>query len=36
MRPYGYLIDCGYKGLTKNGWMLFTTEQEYIEYLEDD
>ena len=31
----GYPTSSGYKGWTKNGWMLFETEGAYKEYMED-
>ena len=34
---YGYYIPSGYKGKLKDGrWMLFATEQEYIEYMNEE
>lgn len=32
---YGYYISSGYKGLVNGVWMLFPTEDEYIEYLRE-
>lgn len=32
---YGYPISCGYKGLVDGKWMLFATEAEYREYIEE-
>jgi len=32
----GYYVGYGYKGLVRGVWMLFATEQEYIEYLQND
>lgn len=32
---YGYPISCGYKGLVDGKWMLFATEAEYHEYVEE-
>ena len=32
---YGYVVDSGYMGLVDDELMLFTTEEEYKEYLED-
>ena len=29
----GYPVAVGYMGLTKNGWMLFETEEAYKEYM---
>lgn len=31
----GYPVSSGYKGWTKNGWMLFETEGAYEEYMKD-
>lgn len=31
----GYYISSGYKGLVKDRWMLFATEAEYHEYMEE-
>ncbi len=31
----GYLIPSGYKGLVRGKWMLFATETEYHEYMEE-
>lgn len=33
---YGFHTASGYLGKVKNKWMLFATEQEYNEYLEED
>lgn len=33
MEPYGYTTQNGYKGLINNKFILFPTEQEYIDYL---
>lgn len=33
--PYGYLTDVGYFGLVDDRYILFATEGEYYEYLED-
>ena len=34
--PYGYYTQSGYRGLLPNGrWMLFVSDEEYIEYLEE-
>ena len=34
--PYGYLTQEGYKGkVSENCWMLFDTEQEYLNYIEE-
>lgn len=37
-RPYGYLTSYGYRGWVEklNKWMIFATEEEYKEYLEED
>lgn len=32
---YGYPISCGYRGLVNGKWMLFATETDYREYLDD-
>lgn len=32
---YGYVVDSGYMGLVNGEFMLFATEQDYKEYLED-
>lgn len=32
---YGYPISCGYKGLVDGKWMLFATEAEYHEYVNE-
>ena len=29
----GYFTKSGYFGYTPNGWMLFSTESDYIEYM---
>lgn len=31
----GYYIPSGYKGLVNGRWMLFATEAEYHEYMEE-
>ncbi len=31
----GYHTDNGYKGLVNGRWMLFPTEAEYVEYMEE-
>lgn len=31
----GYFTDFGYMGLVNGEWMLFATEAEYYEYLEE-
>lgn len=33
---YGYYTDCGYMGLVGDEWILFSTEEEYHEYLQSD
>lgn len=36
LEPYGYPVDGGYFGRIRLGeWMLFPTENEYLEYFED-
>lgn len=32
----GYHTSYGYKGYVRGRWMLFATEDEYIEYMEDE
>lgn len=32
----GYYISYGYKGYVNGRWMLFATEDEYIEYIKED
>lgn len=32
---YGYYISYGYKGLVDGRWMLFATQDEYYEYMEE-
>lgn len=33
-KPYGYPVSSGYMGLINNNvWMLFATEDDYIEYI---
>lgn len=34
--PYGYNTQCGYCGLVDGRWMLFSTYDEYINYLRED
>lgn len=31
----GYYTSYGYMGLVGDGWILFATESEYYEYLDD-
>lgn len=31
---YGYYISSGYYGRVGNRWMLFATEEEYVEYIQ--
>ena len=33
--PCGYPVPFGYMGLTSNGFMLFVSDSEYIEYLKE-
>lgn len=33
---YGYLTPYGFKGLVDGRWMLFATESEYHEYLNEE
>jgi hypothetical protein len=35
-RLKGYYTSIGYMGLVEGKWMLFATETDYIEYIEDD
>jgi len=32
----GYYTDYGYMGMVDGIWMLFSTEDEYYEYLKED
>lgn len=32
----GYFVDDGYIGLVDGKWMLFATEQDYIEYVKEN
>lgn len=32
----GYYTNYGYMGYVNGGWILFATEDEYSEYLEED
>lgn len=32
---YGYYVSCGFMGRVGTRWMLFATETEYREYLEE-
>lgn len=34
MKCYGYYTPTGYMGLVNGKFMLFATEDEYIEYIE--
>lgn len=31
----GYYTSCGYMGLVNGNWMLFATDREYCEYIEN-
>ena len=31
-----YSVPFGYKGYVHGNWMLFATEDEYVEYMEDE
>ncbi len=31
--PYGYFVPNGYMELTSNGFMLFVSDSEYLEYI---
>ena len=33
MREYGYQTQSGYRGMVNGRWMLFTSRDEYVEYL---
>ena len=35
MKPEGYPTDSGYRGKIDDTWMLFSTEEEYLEYLKN-
>jgi hypothetical protein len=32
---YGYYVSYGYEGFVDGHWMLFATESEYHEYVEE-
>lgn len=32
---HGYFVPFGYRGLVNGKWMLFATETEYHEYMEE-
>lgn len=32
---YGYFTPSGYMGLVSGRWMLFSTETDYIDYLQE-
>ena len=34
--PYGYYTQNGYKGLTNQGWILFESENAYLEYINEN
>lgn len=37
MEPYGYLVSDGYMGrVSELCWILFDTEQEYLDYIRED
>lgn len=37
MEPYGYLTKDGYMGrVSELCWILFSTEQEYLDYIKED
>lgn len=31
----GYYVDCGYMGYVNGKYILFATENEYVEYISD-
>lgn len=33
---YGYLTPYGFKGLVDGRWMLFATESDYYDYLNEE
>lgn len=37
-KPYGYLVDSGFMGWVDwyHGFMLFATEAEYLEYIDEN
>lgn len=37
-KPYGYLVESGYYGWVDwyRGYMLFATEEEYLEYIDEN
>jgi hypothetical protein len=32
---YGYTVPYGYMGMVEGRWMLFPTDMEYYEYMEE-
>jgi hypothetical protein len=36
MPPYGYYTPYGYRGIVNNRWMLFVSEEEYLDYIKED
>ena len=36
MEAYGYIVDSGYMGLVDGKYILFATEQEYLEYINEE
>lgn len=32
--PYGYFTSFGYRGLVSGVWMLFASEDDYLEYIQ--
>jgi len=32
---YGYFVSSGYRGFVNGTWMLFPTEAEYYEYMNE-
>ena len=33
---YGYHVPCGYKGFVAGKYMLFATEEDYLDYIKDN
>lgn len=36
MKEYGYVTANGYMGLVNGSYILFATEEEYLEYLKEE
>lgn len=34
--PKGYPTSYGYKGYVRDRWMVFATQQEYLEYIREE